>query len=668
MKTLLLTFIIAAALCVTEGFASGNETRKGNLELRKKNPSYEKALEHYQQAYSTNKEDAFLNYRIGYCYLNLTDKTKAIPYLEKAVAVDPKVSPDVRYLLGRAYQLNYEFDKAQKEFLHVKNIISTSDDKDLGVLMYALTDNGTSWKIGEESSKNMVNKLIDKKIEEARNGQIFKERSTNAKIHRLESINSEFPEYAPIIKADESELYFTSRRPDNTGGKLDRRDGQYFEDVYVSKKINGEWSKPEPLPAPVNTRTHNSALGLSADGQMMFLYEMTNGGDILVTYLKGDNWIQPVALPPTINSRNAERSVTISADKRRLFFERDIDGRSRDIYMSVMDKNGKWKPAVRLPKEINTEFDEDGIFFHPDGKTLYFSSKGHNTMGGYDIFRSELKEDGTWTEAENLGYPINTPDDDIFFILSADGKHGYYSSARNDGLGKTDIYMVDMPETIDKTKPVAAVTLLTGIVTDAQSNQPLDAKIQITDNASGEVIAELESNSKTGNYLIALPSGKNYGIAIDRDQYLFHSENFDLPAGQDYQKIEKNIALNKADVGAKIVLRNIFFDYDKSDLRDESKSELDRIAEQMQEFSTIKVELSGHTDNKGEDSYNKELSQKRAESVRQYLINKGVAADRLKAVGYGASKPVAENVRPDGSDNPDGRQQNRRTEFEVIGK
>lgn len=661
--------VVSTADATTTG--TGNrELKRGNAELKKKNPSYLKALEYYQIAYQANADDAFLNYKIGYCYINTHEKEKSIPYLEKALQKDPTVSPDARYLLARAYHLNYEFDKAVTEYTRLKESVDAmTAEKDLAIVMYALTENGKSWNVTQEPTKSIIKKLISKKIEECDNGKKLFNAPVKATIENLGTVlNSEFPEYSPIIKADESQLFFTSRRPGTTGGKTDRTDGLYFEDIYVSKKINNTWNIPEALPSPVNTRKHNSALGISADGQTLFLYDMANGGDILVSTLKGDQWMEPVKLPASINSSAAERSVCISADKRRLFFERDGEDKDRNIYMTTLDKKGNWKTPVKLPKQINTEYDEDGIFFHPDGKTLFFSSKGHNSMGGYDIFKAELKEDGTWSDPINLGYPINTPDDDIFFILSADGRHGFYSSVRKEGRGYTDIYIVEMPENEDKSKPGSAVTLLTGVITDEVSKQPLEAKIEITDNSTGEIVAELESNSKTGDYLIALPSGKNYGIAIDKEEYLFHSENFDLPVSQDYQKIEKNIGLKKAEIGTRIVLRNIFFDYDKSELRNESKTELDRLAAEMKKFNTIQVEISGHTDNKGEDPYNQKLSQDRADAVKAYLQQKGIDEKRLVAKGYGAARPIAANANPDGSDNPEGRQLNRRTEFEVISK
>lgn len=671
MKTavyiLLCLLLSGSAFAITEG---GNELKQGNLELKKKNPSYQKALEYYLIAYSSNANSAELNYKIGLCYLNTNEKNKAIPYLEKSVKASPVVSFDAEYLLAKAYHYNYEFDKAIQQYSKIREKVNKIDDeKELAILMYALTENGKSWPIMNEPTHSTVKKLLSKRISECENGKTFYQKPVNAKIVNLGTVlNSEFPEYSPILKADETELYFTSRRPGTTGGKKDRVDAQFFEDVFISKNVNGKWTQPEALPAPVNTRKHNSALGISADGQTMFLYDMSNGGDILVSFLRGDKWMNPVKLPASINTPDAERSVCISADKRKLFFERDGENRDRNIYMSELNKQGAWKTAVKLPKQINTEYNEDGIFFHPDGKTLYFSSQGHNSMGGYDIFKSELQADGSWTEPVNLGYPINTPDDDIFFILSSDGMRGYYSSIRNDGRGQTDIYMVEMPESTDNTKPRSAVTLLTGTVKDATTKEPVEALIQITDNSTGEVIADLNSNGKSGNYLITLPSGKNYGIAIEKEEYLFHSENFDIPESQDYRKLEKHIELKKAEVGAKVVLRNIFFDFNQSDLKPESTKELDRVADEMKKFNSIKVEISGHTDNVGEDDYNQKLSQSRAEAVKAYLVSKGVSSERLKTAGYGATKPVADNINADGSDNPEGRQLNRRTEFEVIGK
>jgi outer membrane protein OmpA-like peptidoglycan-associated protein len=310
-------------------------------------------------------------------------------------------------------------------------------------------------------------------------------------------------------------------------------------------------------------------------------------------------------------------------------------------------------------------------------------------MGEYDIFRTVI-EDGNWTVPENLGWPINTPGKDIFFVLSADSKTGYYASERPGGLGYTDLYRItiqqmdslgeeqtkvagladdkgaDVTHSLKPVKSVAApirsaaaVLLVKGIVSDATTKMPIGAKIQVVDNATGETVSEIESNSATGEYLVVLPKNKNYGMTVTAPDYLFHSENFYLPDNQGYSEFVKDVALGKATAGARVVLRNVFFDTNKSTLRKESKSELEKLLKLMKEMATLKLEISGHTDNVGAADYNKKLSQERAQAVVTYLTEKGIAKERLTYEGYGFDRPIAPN------DTEANRQLNRRTEFEV---
>ena len=322
---------------------------------------------------------------------------------------------------------------------------------------------------------------------------------------------------------------------------------------------------------------------------------------------------------------------------------------------------------------------------HPDGKTLYFSSEGHKNMGGFDVFKSTFNN-GKWSEPVNLGYPINTPDDDVFFTIAASGTHAYMmGDARADGYGERDIYVVTFilekpvltntednliawrTEPVSETSMEAAVntvslTLLKGRVLDEATKEPVEASIILTDNVINEEIATFTSNSATGKYLVSLPSGKNYGIAVKAPGYLFHSENFDIPKTSAYQEVEKDIYLKKVEIGKEIVLKNIFFDFNKATLRPESKNELENLTQLMRENPTIKIEISGHTDNVGSAAYNKTLSQARAKAVVDYLINAGIPADRMTSAGYGFDKPIASN------ETDAGRQLNRRTEFKITSK
>jgi outer membrane protein OmpA-like peptidoglycan-associated protein/tetratricopeptide (TPR) repeat protein len=627
--------------------------------------NYTIALDHYLKAQVFNPNNAVLNYRIGRCYLNSYDKSKATTYLETALKLNPKVDPNLHYQLGLAYHLNYQFDEAIKEFTAFKESLSPEDLKKYSKDINKQIDESTTAK---ELVKNPVRVFID---------------------NMGPNINSIYPDYSPIINADESVMFFTSRREGTTGGEKAPDDMQYYEDIYISYNNNGVWSKAINPGSPLNTKRNDATVGLSPDGQTLLVYKGTRGGDIYQCKLNGNHWGKPKALPKTINSRYHESSATFGPDGRTLYFVSDRPGGygGRDVYMSKMNEKGKWGEAVNLGPTINTEYDEEGVFMHPDGKTLYFSSQGHKTMGGYDIFKSTY-DNGKWSEPENLGYPINTPDNDLFFSISGSGTHGYYSSAMTGGIGEKDIYMITFlgPEKpvisnnednllASLTKPVKEtvieptvtiksnkLTLLKGTILDDASSNPIKATIDLTDNAKNEVIASFESNSATGKYLVSLPSGVNYGITVKADGYLFHSENFDIPASTGYNEITKDIRMKKIEVGNKIVLRNIFFDFDKSTLRPESTAELDRLTKMMNDNPSLKIEISGHTDNIGAAAYNKTLSENRAKSVVDYLIKNGINSNRLTYAGYGFDQPIAPN------DTEDGRQQNRRTEFKVISK
>lgn len=309
-------------------------------------------------------------------------------------------------------------------------------------------------------------------------------------------------------------------------------------------------------------------------------------------------------------------------------------------------------------------------------------------MGGYDIVYTVLEKNG-WTEPENMGYPINSVQDDIYYVVTAND-HGYYSSYKQGGTGKHDIFMVSRAEKEDvgalasakaktklakedagnaEAKPSSValntaksrVTLLKGVVTDATTGQPMEATVSVVNVKTGSKISDINSNSATGAYLVILPAGKNYAITVTAPGFLFHSENFDIPDTAEYSEVVRPIALKKASIGTRIVMRNIFFDFDKASLRPESNLELDRLRKVMLDYPNMKIEISGHTDNKGSADYNRKLSQSRAKSVLDYLVKKGISPDRMTFAGYGFDRPLSPN------ETEEGRQLNRRTEFEIKG-
>lgn len=621
---------------------------------------YIDALTYYLEANKINPNNADLNYKIGICYIFTTDKQLGLEHLEKAKQLNPQVNYELSYYLGRAYHLNHQFDKAIENYNEFKRRLSPKEFADRG-------------------------KELDKYIEECENGKELLTKKTKVFIDNMGSnINTIYPDYTPVISADEEILFFTSRRPSTTGGKRDPIDNKYYEDIFMATKSGNDWKLSQPE-KPLNSKFHDASIGLSPDGQTLYIYKGDNGGDIYECVLKGDKWVKPSPLPKEINTKAHESSASLGPDGRTLYFISDRpDGvGGRDIWVAYKNSKGKWSEVKNI-RELNTPYDEEAVFIHPDGRTLYFSSQGHNSMGGYDIFKSTYK-DGYWSKPENLGVPINTADDDLYFVLSSSGQRAYFSSSRKGTIGDQDIFMITFiidkpmnPSTEDnliayKTKPVQEIkiesaitiespslTLLKGFIYDEDTKKPLEAQIVLTDNEKNEELAVFTSNAQTGRYLVSLPSGKNYGIAVKKEGYLFHSENFVIPENAQYQEIQKDIYLKPIKIGQSIVLRNIFFDFDKATIKPESQTELENLIKLMNDNPNIKIEISGHTDNIGSASYNQKLSESRAKAVVDYLIEHGIDRSRLSYMGYGFEKPIAPN------DTEEGRQLNRRVEFKII--
>ncbi len=626
---------------------------------------YMQALESYSKANSFNPNNALLNYKMGRCYIISIQKEKAITHFEKALQLNPSVEFDLLYYAGNACQLNYQFEKAIDYF--------TQYQQQLGPK-----------RLLDEKPR------IENRIAECKRAKELMKKPLRLFIDNIGSqVNSVYPDYSPIINADESVMFFTSRRSNTTGGGIDKNDNGYYEDIYITNNTNNQWTAPVNPGKTLNSKVHDATVGISPDGQKLLIYKGENGGDIYECKLEGNEWTKPKQMSKSINTEYHECSASYSPDGKTLYFVSNKPGGfgKHDIYYVKKNAKGKWGQAINLGGSINTPFEEQSIFAHPDGKTIYFSSEGHNGMGGLDIYKS-VSDNDKWSDPENIGYPINTPDNDVFFSVSASGKHAYYSSIRAEGYGEKDIYMITFlgnpkeiinntednllastlqsqsevviePSIQLKTNPV---TILKGSIFDIETKLPLKASIQLSDNVKNEVIAEFESNSASGKYLVSLPSGKNYGLAIKSEGYLFLSENFDIPSNALYQEVIKDFGMSKIKVGVKVVLKNIFFDFDKASLRAESYSELSVLINLLNDNPLMKIEISGHTDNVGSAAYNQKLSESRAKAVVDYLISKNIVKSRLTFAGYGFSQAFTTN------DTPEGRQMNRRTEFKITEK
>ena len=623
--------------------------------------NFELARAEYNKAQKFNPKNAELNYKIGVCLANGSNIEECIPYLKEAYKLDPECDPFLNFYYGYALQLDGDFSGAQKAYAAFESEYKNADE---------------------------FSKFVGKRKRECKEAIGAIASPVRAWVDNVKELNTANNEYGPSVSTDGAELILTSNRPN---GHTANEVGGYDDDIYTSTISNGKWSKPTPIKGAVNTESDDVSNNLSYDGTKLLMHRVEDGQcDIFESKLVGANWSAPSKLPSSISSARAnERFASYSADGWSIYFNRDNANRSNGyevMYSSMQSKIQKNYMAAQMISTVNSKFNEGPVYIHLDGKTMYIASEGTGSIGGYDIFKSE-NINGTWSKPENMGYPINTQYDDFFFSGTANGKYAYIASNRAGGSGGFDIYKVTFwgpeKEPVMATEdyllasvvnPIAdnsmeesvtvkkqSFTVFKGITIDAISRKPVEAEIEITDNTTGKINETFTTNSATGKFIITLGSGKNYGIAVKADGYLFHSENFDIPTGSSDNLVNKVIELKNIKIGSKIALRNIFFDTGKSFLRSESNAELDRLVKLMKDVPNLKVEISGHTDNTGSAKSNQTLSQSRAQAVVTYLTKKGIAASRMTAKGYGPNSPIASNGTADG------RQQNRRTEFEITG-
>jgi len=475
------------------------------------------------------------------------------------------------------------------------------------------------------------------------------------------SINTNDDEYWPSITADGHTMIFT--RQLLPGGNLSRN-GQSQEDFYISYFSDNSWQKAFNAGAPLNTRQNEGAQTLSSNGTYMFFTACNRPGgmgscDLYFSAFNDGKWSEPSNLRSPVNSSSWESQPSISADGKILFFSSSRPGGfgGKDIWYSTMNDKNVWTYPVNLGSKINSDGDEMSPFIHFDGQTLYFASEGRVGMGGFDIYMSRMNDDSTWTEPQNLGYPINTYNDEMGLVIESGGQKAYFSSIR-DKLNGKDIFYFDLYESV-RPNPVS---YMKGKVVDKVTGNLLKAEYQLINLSTGKVATENFTDG-TGSFLVCLPSGFNYGLSVSKAGYLFYSENFMFEGQHTVAKpFIKRISLNPIKVGEKIQLSNVFYEIDSWQLKKESMSELNILATLLSENNDLIIEIEGYTDSTGSDEYNLILSEKRALSVVNYLISIGISSDRLKYKGYGNRSPIGDNVTSEG------RKLNRRTEAKIIGK
>lgn len=462
------------------------------------------------------------------------------------------------------------------------------------------------------------------------------------------AINTEADEYWPGITADEQTFIFTRQVRD--------------ENFFISVRRDTAWQPAKPLGPPVNTPLNEGTVSISTDGLFIFYTACNREGgigscDLYFSKFDGQAWGPPRNMQKPVNSQHWESTPSVSFDGKTIYFSSNRPGGygGTDIWFTRFENNRFTEPENMGPN-INTEGNEEAPFIHPDDKTMYFSSNGHPGMGDYDLFLSRRNPDGTWSEAVNLGYPLNNEGDERGLILSRSGKDAYYSTNGLPGFGGQDIFRFSLPQHL---RPQEA-GYVKGIVRDKETRKFVAATAELIDLSTGLPVVSANSNDKSGTFIVILQPGRDYALNVSATGYLFYSENFSLKSNSAATPYELEILLTPIKAGGVLVLRNVFFDVDKYDLKPESHVELDRAVTLLKQSPNLKVEVGGHTDNTGQRDRNLKLSENRAKAVYDYLIKSGIPASRLTYKGYADLKPIAEN------NTETGRAQNRRTELKLM--
>jgi outer membrane protein OmpA-like peptidoglycan-associated protein/tetratricopeptide (TPR) repeat protein len=634
MKNLCIIFFLLSSLALQAQYVPSKVNRKAAQAYAKameiaENGDFKQSIKVLQDAVKTEPRfaDAWLS--IAGLYGELKNYDAAIENYEKARAIDSVYFKD--------YNLPYSINLAGKgEFQKALDAVNSF----LGIPDL----NVTSKKAAEYRQKSYAFAL-----EYA--GSITDRDYKFEPMNLGDSINSAVSEYYPTIPIEANQLIFT------------RRVNNYNEDFYGSNITTDQWSKARGLSGNINTNQNEGAQNISQDGRWLIFTgcnfpEGYGSCDLYISYLSAEGWSTPENMGNSINTADWESAPSLSPDKRDLYFasRRNSGLGGSDIYVSHRLPNGKWSKAENLGPGINTPGDESCPFMHADNQTLYFTSNGHTGYGGDDLFLVHKGPKGNWSTVKNLGYPINTIENEGSLVIAADGKTAYYASDRSDSRGGLDLYTFELRSDVRPTRTL----WVRGRVFDKKTTKGLPSAVDLTDLLTKEVTSHIQTD-EMGNYLITLPVGRDYAFNVNRKGYLFFSENFSLRNKTPDSTYHIDIPLQPIEANATIVLKNIFFDINKYELKPESQVELDNLVQLLKDNPALKIQINGHTDNVGKPADNLVLSDNRAKSVVQYLTSKGIDAKRLSFRGYGDTQPVSDNKTEES------RAENRRTELKVVG-
>ncbi|MFM9837426.1 MAG: OmpA family protein [Cyclobacteriaceae bacterium] len=586
---------------------------------------FDQAIDLLNQAITKDSKFEEAYYRLGLTYRSASNLAKAAENFEKGLSLtkDPQKQKTYAFILGESYLRQGKYDQS---LLNLdKFLLLEKADK-------PKIEQAKVWKSQCEFSIQHQNEKLPYQIKPL-----------------SDTVNAYPMQYFPTITADEQELLFTIRF-----GKAHDDN----EDIVVSKKEpSGRWGKPISLSDQINSNFREGASTISADGRkLIFTICGPRGCDLFESLKVGSNWSKPISLGAGVNSAGWEAQPSLSADGNELYFVSDRKGGmgGYDIWYSKKMEDGAWGRAINLGKTINTQFDEIAPFIHVNNQNLYFASNGLPGFGSYDIYVSERKEN-KWAEPSNMGSPLNDFEDQYSFTVTSDGKSAYYS--KEEGRNKSKIYFTPIPKQLQVAKRGNVVK---GLVTDAKTKMPLKAEIELKELKTEQIISKVVSDSITGEYLIVVPGKSEYALYANKKGYLFSSLNFNYEENDLDKPLVLNIELQPIGKDASVVLNNIFFEFDKFELQEKSMAELNEVVLFLKNNPTIKIEIGGHTDNSGMETYNQQLSLKRAVAVGTYLKNNGVITERVKEKGYGSQKPLKTN------DSEENRRFNRRIEFKIL--
>jgi OmpA-OmpF porin, OOP family len=590
---------------------------------------YMEAIRLLNQAIDKDKNFAEAYYRLGLVYMSMKNYPLAITNFEQGLALTSDVRKQKVYWydLGEACLITAQYEQAVKylsDFIRVENQNrqkAAQAEQFLASAQFAL----------EHAAVNAAYRLRP----------------------LSDTVNRFALQYFPVLTADQQQLIFTRRLGNGA---------EHDEDLVISHKdARGQWTAPESISSAINSSLNEGTCTISADGRKLIFTSCVGrqgfgSCDLFESQKIGGEWTVPVNLGPNVNSAEWESQPALSADGRTLYFVSDRRGGlgRRDIWVSTLDESGNWRKAVNLGPPVNTVYDEISPFIHANGRRLYFASKGHTGFGGYDIFFSE-KGTSNWTAPVNAGRPINDHEDQFALFITADGERAYFSHEEtSDKSSRSRIYEVQIPE---GERITFRSNYVSGVVTDKKTSRPLKARIELVNLSTNEIESMVMSDSITGQYLMVLTQGAEYALYTNARGYLFNSANFNYTRVDHFEPVIMNLQLEPVSKGSSVVLNNIFFETDKYDLQEKSLTELQKVVRFLNENPGVSIEISGHTDTVGQPAYNQQLSEKRAQSVYQYLISQQIGASRLSWKGYGSSRPKVSN------DTEAGRQQNRRIEF-----